>query len=156
MINEGIVQWSAFTSIQWSRFFIQVFIVNKFFRITSYQVNKEKLWFDSFTLFPWLCASLLFISLSENKIKIQVPLHCIEIYYDVVSLLNNLSIILESLKYIWKYFTAFWPTLPTFESPYRGVLSYLTPLVTSKLTIRSAKFLGKKSRFFISKEDPIC
>ena len=50
--------------------------LTSFFRIASLQVNKEKLLFYSFTLFPWLCVSMLL----ENKIV--SCLHCIDIYDD--------------------------------------------------------------------------
>ena len=41
-------------------------------------------------------------------------------------------------------FSSFLSTLPTHDSPNRGTLSYLTPLGTSKITTRSAKFYFKK------------
>ena len=60
------------------------------------------------------------------------------------------------LNYI--IFTAFWPTLPTYDFHNRGWLSYLTSLGTvSKITTLFAKFSGKKiSCIFISKRRKNC
>jgi len=55
-------------------------LLTSFFQIKSLQVNKEKqekLLFDIFTLFPWLCVIILFKSFVENKIEIEISLHCI-------------------------------------------------------------------------------
>ena len=38
-------------------------------QITSFQVNKDKLLIDSFSLFPCLCVSMMFESLIEKKFK---------------------------------------------------------------------------------------
>ena len=58
--------------------------LTSFFQITIFQVNKEKLIIDSFSLFPCLCVTLLFESLHwwTSKIEIKSRLYCIDIYDD--------------------------------------------------------------------------
>ena len=59
-------------SIQWRRLFLHASF--------KLQINKDKLLIDSFSLFPCLCASMMFESLEEIKHIESINLHCIYIY----------------------------------------------------------------------------
>ena len=62
-----MVQWSAFILIQSRRLFcLSLDFLKAFFQITSLQVNKEKWFIDSFSLFPCFYA-ILFESKGFNR-----------------------------------------------------------------------------------------
>ena len=63
-------------------FLLKFWLLSSFFRAQSLQVNTGKRFFDSFTLFPWLCVFMLLKSLVEIKIKTESFLQCIDIYDD--------------------------------------------------------------------------